>query len=202
MFNNKNVQFEFAFIFFNFFYFYLTRSSGGGDYCCGSLDLGQRPPKWTQSLCHMVLPVFSKDLRQIKSGEHFNNDLCVWFPSERVTDVGHTILSEWERLICQRRIEWGSKNCTLTSSRDDLKACGTKESLSMASMSFILRTWSSREVPSRKKNPKSRGGGVWRKSTCTGVTGPSPCSKRWRQIPFGARPLDYIWSVCITLPDV
>ena len=58
----------------------------------------------------------------------------------------------------RQREEWeeGSKRGrrrTFTSSLDDLKAWGTKESLSMASMSFILRTCSSRETPSETHVP-------------------------------------------------
>lgn len=93
---------------------------------------------------------------------------------------------------------------TFTSSLDDLKAWGTKESLSMASMSFILRTCSSRETPSETHVPTEES--LWTKARTrlehTQIHGYPLSSPERGQISFGSGWGDCMLSFSTMLCDI
>lgn len=99
-----------------------------------------------------------------------NDSVCVWSTSGKSNHTDEE--GDVRQMKSQREKDWeggrggktvgegGREERTLVASRDDLKAWGTKESLSMASISFILLTCSARETSSamwgeKKKNTKS-----------------------------------------------
>lgn len=106
--------------------------------CCRSGGTEQRSVWWNRLRSEQTVLDWMLDLVWAVSGQ------TVQHCSRKVNSIrdSEKTRQEWEEGR-ERKTER-----TFISSLDDLKAWGTKESLSMASMSFILRTCSSRETPS------------------------------------------------------